>query len=130
VIVVKSGAAQIHATQQGIGALLLGYYSWITRGDGGGELLFNELWPLMLAVGGVVALTQVRWRTETSWGIAPTFIVAASAGRALDIAFFSPAQFTGRPQLAIAIWTVIAIGTLTSWALVGALIGVFEKNPE
>lgn len=111
---------------QGVGAIILGHFAQAAIGTAGGTLTLAWWWVGLLFAGGLLALGMALvGHRQTPWALGGAAISTAMIGRAADILANIDA-FEGRPSLAVAIWGVMGLSTLTAWVVVGALAGVRE----
>jgi hypothetical protein len=102
--------------------MLLAYFTWVARDDGGSSLTFDEVWAALLTFGGVSAvLTMFTWyRNDWTWALSGSMLSTAMFGRSLDIQTHVD-EFSGRPGLAIAVWAILGLSTATAWLVIGAM---------
>lgn len=111
---------------QGVGAVVLSYFVGASVGDANGDLTLAWVWVALLALGGLGALAMAALgHRETPWAVTGAAISTAMIGRSGDI-LANLHEFIGRPALAVALWGVMGLSTLTAWVVVGALAGVRE----
>ena len=118
------------AAVNGVGACVLGYYTAVSIGSAGASLAFAWLWSSLLVVSGVAAIVMgVRpsWRSELPWTLTGSLMATAMIGRGLDI-LWRVKEFSGRAELAVAIWLVMGVATASTFLVVGAMTEALDDG--
>jgi hypothetical protein len=116
------------ALANGLGAVVLAWFTFDSIGAAGAALAWAELWSLGLLVSGIGAVVLglvPAWRSEMTWTLTGTVMATAMIGRGLDI-LARVDEFAGRPELAVSIWLVMGVATAITWMVVGAMTEALE----